>query len=797
MEPILFVVHCPTCGAKLAIHDRLLLGQLIACLKCSGMILVEDPASSARWLESMADTAPIGSVERTAAADNGTFQRGDESSGFSQRTEILLPESLPDASTLSRPLAPENLVLSDSADTLPEQLGEIGAPCARSATESIGLDDLANLGNIDNIPMPPVVISAAATSQPPRQTELFPQSVPIIENTIPDAAKSDFDDDDFDDDASDETPDAEESDDFEETAPIWLSPFFLAGLGLTAILLLTCTLFIVFRPNSEKSPEKSPVPAAIIPQTSETAQTNEPAESAVPETGIEPSETVLEPAEADEPLAALFAESPAEPPSESSAELPAEPPVGGENPQDAMESAAAQEPVTVASTLDVGLAEPLDIARRLAIPVRSIQFSDKTLVDVAAMLTGLTGVPILPDFGAIDHFPAFSARRIGLSLESTTAGDILGEAARQFDLAVRTEPDQILLVPTAAEPVETVFELSDLISRTADTAAVSVPEAFAARALSSALTPGQIAEVTADLFELKNLSAETNRPEENVPEENTAEENQPVPPQGSAAGGSSGTVSVEGTTLVVCASGKTVYDVQRFLEQLRSLRRLELQSPLTPEELIPETLGFEQLSEPMTLGFLEPVTLREALAVFGSATGRRFLLDEAALRAAGLSPETRTGFRTDSLPAERVLTELLAGYGLTWTAPAVDLIFVTTKEAAGRISTVEIYLYAPPEGDNTDTAQGRNAAVVRAIRTAGGVFWADPVSGCLFVRAPILTQRLLRQRFSGTAGELTESTNVNLMPTIKPSEPTKPTEPNEPGQPPNQDAMEPVPKEGG
>lgn len=873
MEPILFVVHCPTCGAKLAVHDRLLLGQLTPCPKCAGMVLIEDPASHARSLESTADTAPAGPIPPSPIPVETTFPNTDAPPGFGPRTEFVLPESLPAASTLSQTLTPENLVLGDSVDTLPEQLGVIDTSDARMVNETGEHDNIENAGNLGGLPAPPVVTAATETNRPPRQMELPPQPAQSAENLVSDTEDApddeDFDDEDFDEENDDfeeepdTAPDAEGPDDSQETTPIWHSPLFLTGLLLAAMLLLTCTLFIVFRPNSETSQEISPdsppengaAAAVETPQTAEntktadtpqvidsaqTVESESPAEA--PEGGAQLTQTPAEMPPMEEPTDGFDprgsgvdltdhdpAEEPSAPPetvleptetpeiAPEQAKAPEPAPLPpGENPPGEIESAAAEEPITVEPTLDAGLAEPLDIARRLAIPVRSIQFKDKTLAEIVAMLTGLTGVPILPDFAAIDHFPALNARRIALSLESTTAGAILDEAARQFDLTVRTEPDQILLVPKSAEPVETVFELSDLISQTAGARAANLPEAFAIRALSPELTAERIAEIAADLFELKNLSAETSAPaatavESNMAETNTApastdEENLSESPRPQESAAPTGTVRVEGTTLVVCASAKMLYDVQRFLEQLRSLRRLELQTALAPEELIPETLGFEQLSEPMTLGFLTPVTLREALAVFGSATKRRVLLDEAALRLAGLSPETRTGFRADSLPAARVLTELLAGYGLTWTTPAVDLILVTTKEAAGRISTVEIYLYASMENLSADEAQSTNSAAVRAIRTAGGVFWADPVSGCLFVRAPIPTQRLLRQRFNGTANEPVEPTDVNLMPAIEPTAPNEPTVPSETGETsktdepmevPNQDAAEPVPEERG
>ncbi len=41
----MFAIQCTTCGAKLGVNDENLIGQILACPKCGGMVLVEKPGS--------------------------------------------------------------------------------------------------------------------------------------------------------------------------------------------------------------------------------------------------------------------------------------------------------------------------------------------------------------------------------------------------------------------------------------------------------------------------------------------------------------------------------------------------------------------------------------------------------------------------------------------------------------------------------------------------------------------------------------------------------------------------------
>lgn len=812
MEPILFIVQCPTCGAKLAIHDPLLVGRRSICPKCSAALLIEPPVQDAYSLDTAAEGGRIPS--ETLSVEPPVLA-ADDLNRLDTTDDFALPESFgTQTADLSEPLPPEHLVLAVTADTLPERFDEAASEDAAAFLSENGVES----------DIPPVVpLSSEPIRNEPRRLSLPP--APTVQTDDTDDRSADLNDDDSDEEFFDETDEedsddtdktrTDDADDADETKSRWFLPVLLLTLVVLTALLLTWVAILLIPP--EKSLDETPrsteasveavenpvpsdnpsdiqidTPSGQDESTSGAAESSDRFESADlplpadegPADGFDArgsgvdltdhdadasesadSPELMEPTEltdaenpapeteqktesADNPGGETTTEETPETPevpetpktpetpgaaaTETTGETPVEP-APAESP-DETSAPAADEPLTVSPALDEGLAEPLDISRRLAIPVRSIHFSDKTLPDVISILTGLTGVPISLDFASFESFPALFARRVSLSLESTNAEAILAETAKQLDLTVTREPDSVRLASADSTETTESFDLTDLIEGTRSTSAGDIPEAFAERALPSALTAETIARLLADLYGL-------------------AEEGG-APPQDAL----SGSIRVEAGVLTVTGSKKTIFDVRRLLEQLRCLRRLPQKTDLGPETLIPETLGCERLSEPMTLGFLKPVTLREALAVFSAATGTAILLDEAALREAGVSPETRTGFHADTLPAERILTELLAGYGLTWTTPAAELVFITTKEAAGRTATVEIHLYAPPGQTPSADAPVRYAGAVRAIRTVGGSFWADPVSGCLIVRAPITTQRLLRKRLGDPLpGEAAES----------------------------------------
>ncbi|XZE54288.1 hypothetical protein SH139x_000245 [Planctomycetaceae bacterium SH139] len=82
-----FSITCTTCGRRLRVKDRRLVGQIVACPKCQAMVLIEPPAddpaapleSSASPMPAKSSAAEPGVRSRSGAAGKHRLAMGDES----------------------------------------------------------------------------------------------------------------------------------------------------------------------------------------------------------------------------------------------------------------------------------------------------------------------------------------------------------------------------------------------------------------------------------------------------------------------------------------------------------------------------------------------------------------------------------------------------------------------------------------------------------------------------------------------------------------------------------------------
>ena len=353
------------------------------------------------------------------------------------------------------------------------------------------------------------------------------------------------------------------------------------------------------------------------------------------------------------------------------------------------------------------------------------------------LASGISGVPIRLDLAAIPNVASTVSEPVGINMENTTVGEMLRKSVAQFELEIKTDSSGFLLtVSEAGRSAETEmsFGASDLIAQTAETPSIPLPEN--ASIFNGPLTMTDLLRMLTDLSR-----AET------------------------------GKIRVEGEKFLVRGTKTALLSVEILLERMRHLRHLEPTTDLTPGELIPETLADERLSETMSLHFLEPVPLRDALAVVEEARKIIILFDAPAARAVGVSEETPVRVSVTNQPVAQALTELLEGLHLTFLALSEKVLLVTSQEEAARRVTVEVVLYAIPGGDSPF----ENAAeALEWIRTSvepeswaadnapvtdnapPGRIWADPVSGALLIRQTSRGQSLIRRRLAAKFEEKAE-----------------------------------------
>ena len=787
MDPILFEIRCPNCTARLAISDPRWIGHVVACPKCAEKILVLDPSISSEGNE------PVEIVF------SSTEMRPSEIS--TEILDVIEPFHL---QSESKPL---DVVAEPNSDhffgrppeVVPSEISQAGSnapPEHNKPTMILPPENIPEF-TLENIePVSEQVTKTAAKidetlTDPLSEQNKAKSSIPKEEQNAVEKHENGEADPPYLTDGETTEPEEEEreEEEEEEETPFYYRPFFLFSLGLIAALLLVILVALLHRgiprpadsaqipPSSqsispgstadeeqtepdqesaeqieaENPPEELPASDGFDPQGSgeisltpseptdgeQTAKTEEESEKSAEETVLEtdppvspvPAETT--PGEGSE--APLSEPNSTAPEAESKEALPAVPEESdpknkkeSENDGDEFETDRAPGGIPVVPTLSAASAPfSIDVEKQLAIPIESIRFPLKTLPEIIRIATGLSGVPISLDLEAIPNLAATVTKQVGLNMEKTTVGEMLEKAASLFELVTEKEKDRILLtIPETAKNVEadSSFDAADLLSSTAET-----EEEDPSPILNEAISSGRLLRFLRDLSGI--------REEENI--------------------------RAEGGKIVVHGTKAEILSVEMLLERLRHLRHLTPKTELTRDELIPETLAAERLTETMPLHFLEPVPLRDALAVIEESQKIMILFDSSAARAVGVSDETPVRISAENQPIARTLSELLEGLQLTYLPLSENVLLVTSKEEAARHLTVEIALFAIPEGDSPfkdaadAIAQIRSSVDPESWADSGspdqdhpGRIWADSVSGALIIRQTSLNQSLLRRLLS-------------------------------------------------
>jgi hypothetical protein len=302
----------------------------------------------------------------------------------------------------------------------------------------------------------------------------------------------------------------------------------------------------------------------------------------------------------------------------------------------------------------------VDIAARLADPLRGLELTDVPLARAIESLACVGALPVTFDTDALTRLAVAPRDRIALKLGPTTVGAALQAIAARRGLAVVTEGGQVL-VTSPTEYRETLknvrYDVSDLAGRQ-KSAAVE----FAAL--------------------VRRLVA-------------------PDSWQGDAGG--RGTIEPEPGTLAVVQTGDVHQQVAAFCQRLRSARRLPLPNCEHPERFALTTrleLARKLLDRPVTVNFHDPTALAKILAYLAAMTESDILVDHAALAAADTSDRVETSLTVERQPLASALAGLLAPLGLTYRVVGADTLQVTTKEAADERLELEFYpVGARPDGD--------------------------------------------------------------------------------------------------
>jgi hypothetical protein len=195
-----------------------------------------------------------------------------------------------------------------------------------------------------------------------------------------------------------------------------------------------------------------------------------------------------------------------------------------------------------------------------------------------------------------------------------------------------------------------------------------------------------------------------------------------VAPQSWKAAGGSGTIDIDGDVLRITQTGHVHFQIALFCEKLRTARGLPPKSHLDPKVINLESRivrAKPMLGRTITINAPTGTPLHEILDQF-KHPGTEIYVDRPALASAGLSENTPTKLRAESLMQNTALHQLLDPLGLGWRAVDANMLQITTKAALASRLEVEFYPVAKR------LAGQPPAALIDQIKAASpGAAWSD------------------------------------------------------------------------
>src|SRR5436190_15307290 len=147
----LFAITCTTCKSRLRVRDPAAIGQILACPKCGGMVMVKPPPAFNEASEQKSDLPTETEVEGPALR----FDQTVDSSAFDVLVD-LLSDSPP---KIQQPPSTAASANSPPAPAPPKPRFVGGPPAHRSSTPPTGTSarPSATPGKSSPLPLPPKV----------------------------------------------------------------------------------------------------------------------------------------------------------------------------------------------------------------------------------------------------------------------------------------------------------------------------------------------------------------------------------------------------------------------------------------------------------------------------------------------------------------------------------------------------------------------------------------------------------------------------------------------------------------
>ncbi len=690
MKDHAFQVGCPSCETLFEVTDPTLVGQIVACPKCGGMMMIEPPreqddASLLKEAEGIATSEPI--VEKRSDEQ----ARESDESARGRRTDDVSPvERRPESIAEDEKIASNGFLNEETVDDRRKK-GRVfliaGLVCA------FGVAALAIVFLGKFAASEPKEPTAAETPDATENNASETDDQEATRSGAVDVAlneEADSSDDVFDVFQSDENVE-EESNDSEESVDA-------VGVDDENIV-----------DDQESDTDDDLGDLDEIDGGLDAADETELASDDV----VDDEETVD-----DGAIPTDFDEAEFERKNQTVEEK-------NETDEEDLGSVASTTDVSSQSSLPVLKNKPadIDVDARMALAIHSIVFPESPAA-ATRLLSEFSGVPIEFDLDRFAVLRPSLSKRLDLKLDDVDVGTALAKEAEMLKWNLVKSSDRIVIEPQSSELSEIVEQRFDVADLLGDATPFPVKvNADGTTSDSESTTPSALIEFVKSL----------------------------VAPGEWDDGEFAGKIAVDGTELVVTHNSTVRKLVEILLDQLRVLRRLDAERRIATESLAPELRGWETLSKKTSFNLIKPISLQQAASILENKFNFLAIWDDAALNASGSGRDSTTNARIGASPVAKVLSDVLEPFRLNYVILDEKLILITTDEKADSYRTVELHGFATLDSLKTLeqalklTKEMKSEIASESWDDPEVSLWIDVENGCWIVRQSQPIQRRIRE----------------------------------------------------
>lgn len=367
--------------------------------------------------------------------------------------------------------------------------------------------------------------------------------------------------------------------------------------------------------------------------------------------------------------------------------------------------------------------EPLDIEARLQLPIKSIVFPKSPLASLR-LLSEYSGAPVNLDLNAIILLRNSWNKSLDLQLEDTTVFEALVKEAEMLHWRASKEDGYISIEPEQENDYgERRFDFSEFLEESS-LSLVNIQGNAPPAQKTEKLTIERLEEFIRTLV---------------VCEKEEASE------------GQSFEVTHEGASLIVRGSLLERRQAEILYEQLRVLNGLPTSEGFLPEELVPENRGWRFLSKKTPFNIVKPIALQQAVEILETQFKFLAIWDDVALNASGVGrfSSVRASFEEQSI--DQILTSILEPLKLTYLILDEQAVMITTKEKGNEYRTTEIHGFTEPDSPlNFEEAVQFSEKMMKSVQaesweTENSALWLEVNSGSWFVKQTQPIQREIRR----------------------------------------------------